>query len=120
MSQRVFPQLRMSSWERTRRFYADGLGFAVDWEHRFEPGLPVFAQLTREGLSLFVTEHGGDCAAGGAAYFVVDDVDALHRELRDRGIVGAEPAADTPWGTRELTIVDPDGNRLRFANPVTA
>ena len=76
MKQRVFPQLRMTNWQRTRAFYVDGLGFSVDWEHRFEPGLPVFAQLTRDGLSLFMTEHAGDCQVGGAAYLVVDDVDA--------------------------------------------
>jgi uncharacterized glyoxalase superfamily protein PhnB len=77
----------------------------------------VFAQLTRDGLSLFLTEHSGDCQVGGAAYFVVDDVDALHREIRNRGIQPPEPPTDTPWGTREMTILDPDGNRLRFANP---
>src|SRR2546428_9950147 len=67
MRQRAFPQLRMTNWKRTRAFYVDGLGFTVDWEHRFEPGLPVFAQLTRDGLSLFLTEHSGDCLPGGAA-----------------------------------------------------
>jgi catechol 2,3-dioxygenase-like lactoylglutathione lyase family enzyme len=117
--QRVFPQLRMTNWKRTRQFYADGLGFAVDWEHRFEPGFPVFAQVTREGLSLFLTEHSGDCQAGGAAYFIVDDVDALHAEIRDRGIQ-AEAPENTPWGTREMSLLDLDGNRLRFANPVTS
>ena len=38
MSQRVFPQLRMTNWKRTRAFYAEGLGFNVDWEHQFEFG----------------------------------------------------------------------------------
>ncbi len=45
----------MTNWERRRAFYVEGLGFRVDWEHRFEPGFPVFASLTRDGLSLFVT-----------------------------------------------------------------
>ncbi len=105
----------MTDWNRTRPFYTEGLGFAVDWEHRFEPGLPAFVQLTRDGLSLFLTEHAGDCQVGGAAYFVVDDVDALHAEIRARGIQPDHPPADTPWGTREMTLLDPDGNRLRFA-----
>lgn len=118
MHQRVFPQLRMTNWERTRAFYVDGLGFTVDWEHQFEPGFPVFAQLTRDGLSLFLTEHSGDCQRGGAAYFVVDDVDALFREIAGRGIQADEPPSDSPWGTREMSIVDADGNRLRFASPV--
>ena len=105
----------MTNWKRTRTFYVDGLGFEVDWEHRFEPGFPVFAQVTRDGLSLFLTEHTGDCQVGGAAYLVVDDVDALHREIGARGIKPAEPPGDTEWHAPEMTVVDPDGNKLRFS-----
>jgi catechol 2,3-dioxygenase-like lactoylglutathione lyase family enzyme len=116
MSQRVTPQLRTTNWDRTREFYVNGLGFRVDWEHRFEPGFPVFAQLSRDGLSLFLTEHSGDCQVGGAAYIIVDDVDDLFREISARGAKLTEAPADTPWDTREMVAVDPDGNRLRFAN----
>jgi uncharacterized glyoxalase superfamily protein PhnB len=42
-------------------------------------------------------------------------VDAL-----GRGITPIQEPSDTPWGTREMTVRDPDENRLRFANPVTA
>jgi catechol 2,3-dioxygenase-like lactoylglutathione lyase family enzyme len=119
MSQRVFPQLRITDWIASRRFYSDGLGFTVDWEHRFEPGLPVFAKLTREGMSIFLTEHSSDCKVGGAAYFVVADVDAFDKEIRGHGVEPLTRPDNTPWGTRELTVVDPDGNRLRFANAVT-
>jgi uncharacterized glyoxalase superfamily protein PhnB len=28
-----------------------------------------------------------------------------------------EPPEEAPWGVREMMVVDPDGNRLRFANP---
>jgi catechol 2,3-dioxygenase-like lactoylglutathione lyase family enzyme len=118
--QRVFPQLRMTDWKRTRQFYADGLGFGVDWEHRFKPGFPVFAQLTRNGLSLFLTEHSGDCQAGGAVYLIVDDVDAFHAEIRRRGVQPEQEPTSTAWGTREMTVMDPDGNRIRFANAVTS
>ena len=37
MKQRVFPQLRMTNWQRTRAFYVDGLGFSVDWELASRP-----------------------------------------------------------------------------------
>ncbi len=47
MHQRVTPQLRSTNWAKTRTFYEDGLGFRVQWEHRFEPGFPVFAQVSR-------------------------------------------------------------------------
>jgi catechol 2,3-dioxygenase-like lactoylglutathione lyase family enzyme len=117
MTQRVFPQLRMTNWQRSRAFYVDGLGFTIDWEHRFEPGFPVFAKITRDGLSLFLSEHTGDCHVGGAAYLVLDDVDAFCGEIVTRGIRPAEVPEHTPWNTREMLLVDPDGNRLRFANP---
>lgn len=110
----------MTDWERTRAFYVGGLGFAVDWVHRFEPEFPVFAQLTRDGLTLFLTEHAGDCQPGGAAYLVVDDLDELFRDFLQRGVRPAEPPAGTPWGTREMSVVDPDGNCLRFATSSSA
>ena len=28
---------------------------------------------------------------------------------------GQTSPQDTPWGRREMSLVDPDGNRLRFA-----
>ena len=115
--QRVIPQLRMTDWERSRAFYVDGLGFTVDWTHQFEPDFPVFAQLTRDGLTLFLTEHTGDCEPGGAAYIILDDVDAFHQEIVENGIRPTEAPADTPWNSREMLVTDPDGNRLRFANP---
>lgn len=119
MSQSVIPQFRITDARRSLAFYVDGLGFTVDWEHRFEPGFPLFAQLTRAGQSIFLTEHAGDCEVGGAAYFVVPDVDACYELFVARGVVPSGPPADMPWGPREMVVTDPDGNRLRFANPVT-
>lgn len=116
MSQLVTPQLRSTNWERTRAFYVDGLGFTVQWVHQFEPGFPVFAEVTLEGRTLFLTEHTGDCEVGGAVYILMDDVDAFHRTIAARVPV-LEPPEEAPWGVREMMVVDPDGNRLRFANP---
>jgi uncharacterized glyoxalase superfamily protein PhnB len=118
MAQNVTPQFRITDARRSTRFYVDGLGFKIDWEHRFKPGFPVFMQLTRAGQSIFLTEHAGDCQIGGAAYFVVADVDACHKEFMRRGIVPTNPPADMPWGPREMVVTDPDGNRLRFAGPI--
>ncbi|MEK8029727.1 VOC family protein [Ideonella sp. DXS29W] len=114
--QTVIPQLRITNARRSLQFYVDGLGFVVDWEHQFEPGFPLFMQLTRSGQTLFLTEHRGDCEVGGAVYFIVPDVDQCHAEFSGRGISAAKPPEDTPWETREMLLIDPDGNRLRFAS----
>lgn len=45
--------------------------------------------------------------------FVVEDVDDLHAEFRARGLP-VKPVFDSPWGTREFHLRDPDGNGLQF------
>ena len=115
MTQTVTPQFRITDVRRSIAFYVEGLGFEIDWEHRFEPGAPVFMQLTRAGQTIYLTEHAGDCQVGGAAYFVVPDVDVCYEEFLSRGVVPTEPPEDRPWGQREMVLTDPDGNRLRFA-----
>lgn len=50
--QRVAPIFRIFSLEKAREFYLDFLGFTVDWEHRFEPGAPVYMQISRDGLTI--------------------------------------------------------------------
>lgn len=64
MQQTVIPQLRINSAVHSLKFYVEGLGFAVDWEHQFEPGYPLFIQVTRsktnKGVgSLFLREGEG-------------------------------------------------------------
>lgn len=115
-TQTVIPQLRTTNASRSLQFYEGGLGFKIDWKHQFEPGFPLFIQLTRNSQTIFLTEHTGDCHVGSAVYFVVPDVDRCFADFTGRGVVPTEPPADTPWGTREMLLTDPDGNRLRFAS----
>ena len=53
-----------------------------------------------------------------ALYLSCDDVDALHRELADRGII-TEPPTNQRYGMRQLNITDPDGYTLCFQQPLT-
>lgn len=109
--QRVIPTLRITDWERSRAFYLDRLGFALDWEHRFEPNFPVFCQVSRDGLLLYLSQHAGDCQPGGLVHLYVDDADAWHADFARRGL--AAPAPETqPWGNRDFRVNDPDGNQL--------
>ncbi|WP_422507673.1 bleomycin resistance protein [Stenotrophomonas sp. GZD-301] len=112
--QTVIPQLRMTDATRSVPFYQQ-LGFAIDWEHRFADGMPLFVQISRAGQQLFLSEHAGDCEPGGAVYFRVADVDALHAAFVAAGAPVFRAPADMPWGGREMMVVDPDHNRLRFA-----
>lgn len=37
----VTPILRIFDEAKAREFYIDYLGFTVDWDHRFGPGMPL-------------------------------------------------------------------------------
>ena len=112
--QRVIPALRIRSWEASRDFYGR-LGFKEQWKHQFKAGLPVFASVARDGMEVFLTEHTGDCQFGGLVHFYVPDVDECHAEFCERGIPVSEPPSNSLGpDTRDMLVVDPDGNRLSF------
>lgn len=108
------PTLRITSYAKSTTFYVHGLGFAIDWEHRFEPHLPVFMQVSRDDMAVFLTEHTGDCSFGGLVHLYVADVDAWFAEFQKRGVPVREPPNEGLQGLRSMTVVDPDGNKLQF------
>ena len=109
------PILRIFDEAKAKDFYAGFLGFRVDWEHRFEPGMPLYMQVSLGACVLHLSEHHGDATPGSALRVMVDDVDALQRELILKQYKFARPGAeDMPWGTRDMSIKDPFGNRLTF------
>lgn len=77
------PIIRIFSVEKALEFYVGFLGFTVDWEHRFEDTLPLYAQVSRVGLKLHLSEHHGDGSPGSATFLPMVGIDAFHRELLD-------------------------------------
>ena len=112
--QKVYPALRITDYEKSKAFYVDGLGFRIEREHRFAPHLPVFATISRDGLSLYLSQHAGDCQAGGLVFLYVQDVDALYEEITSRGIKAQSPPQDFEGRIRDFRVIDPDGNKLDF------
>ncbi|MFT2014280.1 glyoxalase superfamily protein [Streptomyces sp. 796.1] len=113
------PILRVFDRAKAHEFYVDYLGCALDWEHRFAPDLPAYAQLSRGALVLHLSEHHGDGTPGTAVYVELDGVRALHAELDAKQYPFLKPdlEEDEEIGL-SLTLLDPFGNQLRFAEPV--
>ncbi len=77
---------------------------------------------SRDGTGLHLAAHA-DHDAGhqhrGAAYLYVLDADALYAEWARPGIGGqTRPVGPTPYGLREGSHLDPDGNLIRFGSAV--
>jgi catechol 2,3-dioxygenase-like lactoylglutathione lyase family enzyme len=86
----------------------------------------VVVILTNEDVALMLTCLEGDQKAGIAANVLVDDIDVLFKKYIARGLdtslkkespVHQEPINQT-WGRREFYVTDPDGNTLRFIQPL--
>src|SRR3954447_20631402 len=56
------------------------------------PHFPAFVQVSRDGLTFYLTEPAGDC----------------------QGVAVGEPPDEGIEGLRSMTVVDPDGNQLRI------
>lgn len=110
----AIPIIRIFSEEKAKEFYLHFLGFSLEWEHRFEEGFPLYAQIRRSDLVLHLSEHHGDATPGSTVFVPTIDIDALHKELHDKDYKYAKPGVeDLPWG-RQIEVADPFGNRIRF------
>ena len=110
------PILRIFDEDKAREFYIDFLCFQVDWEHRFEPGLPLYMQVSRDGCVLHLSGHHGDATPGAALRIETQDLDGLQQTLLAKQYKHARPGIQKqPWG-RDMAIQDPFGNRLIFSH----
>lgn len=112
----VHPVLGAHDVAATVAWYVDKLGFSRLFD---DGGAPVrYAGVQRDGVELHIQWHDvesfagpdGDCPA---YRFLVNDPDALFTEYNAKGVT-ASPVRDTPWGTREFGVYDPNGMALSF------
>lgn len=95
-------------------FYINGLGFNIDWEHRFNPSEPVYMQISRNGLTLHLSENKR-FETGIIVFVECKNLAELYTELRDKKTeIGISKPEKTNWQTIQMEIGDPFGNLLRF------
>lgn len=101
--------------------YRDRLGFSYE---RFWGEPPCFCILERDRCHLMLSqvENAAEIVPRHRVvedswdlYFWVDDADALHRELVERGAsLRYGPVDQEEYGCRELCVEDADGYRIAF------
>ena len=119
----IIPTVRCRNMRTSLAFYTGVLDFEhVDGDAELND--PCFSILARDGDQLWLSSHRGDGQFGQAIVILTDNVDALFRKFRERGLrTPGNPDApeavhqgpiDQSWGTREFYVDDPDYNTLRF------
>ena len=108
------PTFRILDYKKAMDFYIQGLGFNIDWEHRFGPTEPVYMQISRNGLTLHLSENKR-FQTGVIILVESKELNQLYSELnnQERKIELSKPEK-TNWQTIQMEIEDPFGNLLRF------
>jgi len=111
MMQTIMPELPLDDVPAGVRHYRDVLGFQVNYEQH------DIAVLDRDAVRLLLIARTPRHTGIGSAYLYVRDADTLHAELLTNGAdVQGEPIGQ-PWGLREFSVLDLEGNRLTFGKP---
>jgi uncharacterized glyoxalase superfamily protein PhnB len=118
------PEIPVSDIVVAAQYYSDALGFRVDW---LDADIAL-AGISRDHCRLFLAgarrreERGNNNPV--SIWLNLkgkDEVDALHRAWRSTNAILLSDPESKPWGLREFTAADPDGNRFRvffdFATP---
>ncbi|MEU1431224.1 VOC family protein [Nocardia sp. NPDC005746] len=111
--------------QRLASFYQHVTGIEANW------ATPDFAEIVTPAGTLAIgsTRTVALFAAGSAhpadnhtaiIEFLVPDVDADYRRLRDTVEDFVNEPTTMPWGNRSLLFRDPDGNLINLFTPVTA
>ena len=114
----VIPILRIFSVEKAREFYLDYAGFRVDWEHRFDPThrstcrFPAMAWCCTFPSIMAMARR----EFGARSCFRV--FASVHAELATKNYPYWRPGiTETFWGTEQLNLLDPFGNKISLCEP---
>ena len=105
----LVPELPVTDVERAQQHYRDALGFEIGWLYS---GGEIGA-VSRGHAAIFFRKTTPPFEA--AVHWVfAEDIDATYKELKSLGANIVEPLEKKPWGLRQFTVEDIDGNRFYF------
>ncbi len=106
---RPVPELPVADVERAQQHYRDALGFELGWLY---PGKGTGA-VSRGDVAIFFRKRTTPFEP--AVHWVfAEDIDASYQELKSLGANIVDPLGKKPWGLRQFTVKDLDGNIFYF------
>lgn len=109
------PILRIFDVAKAKEFYLDWLGFEVTFEHQFEPNTPYYIGIKKDDIEFHLSEHHGDTVPGVRIFITCNEIEKFLAELQSRPYKYYRPSIeDTFYGTKQIALHDPFGNRLSF------
>lgn len=115
---RVMPIIAVPSVDATRNFYVDTLGFQHVMGMVGKDGQLDFCTVILGAASIMFNRAQGTTPSSGKQaveiYLEVADVDALHSDLKKKGVAISDPLTLQWWGDRTFKVMDPNGYEIWF------
>lgn len=103
------PELPVMDVERAQQHYHHSLGFEIGW---LTPEKEIGA-VSRDEVAIFFRRRRQPFEPA-VHWIFAADIDAAYAELQSLGARIVEPLEMKPWGLRQFTVEDIDGNRFYF------
>lgn len=103
------PELPVTDVERAQQYYKDVLGFEIGWLY---PDKEIGA-VSRGKIAIFFRKRTTPFEPA-VHWIFAEDIDASYQELQSSGANIVEPLETKPWGLRQFTVADLDGNLFYF------
>lgn len=101
------PELPVADVERAQRYYHEVLGFEINW---LDPGKEIGA-VSRAPAVLFFRKKQPPFEPC-VHWIFAKELNDTYEEMKASGANIVEALERKPWGLRQFTIADPDGNRF--------
>jgi len=109
MAGQPVPELPVADVERAQQHYSDVYGFEIGWLY---PDKEIGA-VSRDKVVIFFRKRTPPFEP--AIHWVfAEDIDATYDQLKSKAANITEPLELKPWGIRQFTVEDLDGNIFYF------
>jgi uncharacterized glyoxalase superfamily protein PhnB len=105
------PELPVADVERAQKHYRDSLGFEIRWLY---PGKEIGA-VSRGNVAIFFRKRTPPFEPA-IHWMFAAEIDAIYEELMSSGAQIVDPLEEKPWGLRQFTVKDVDGNLFHIHN----
>jgi uncharacterized glyoxalase superfamily protein PhnB len=105
------PELPVVDVERAQQHYRDALGFEIGWLYP-DKGIGSVSR----GQAVIFFRRRNQPFEPAVHWMFAEDIEAAYQELKSLGANIVDPLEVKPWGIRQFTVQDLDGNIFYFHN----
>lgn len=111
MMHQALPHFPLTNVEAGVAYYQEKFGFKINYA---QSDLGV---MYRDKATLLLVQRTASHSGIGSCTIYIKNADELYEELKGRGANIKAPPVSRPWGLRDFTVSDIEGNEIAFAQP---